>query len=166
MSFHFISTFTAVCFICPTNNDKLKLYIIKMAQRWLPNYADFFHSLGRLIEICERQRPSQRRCGWVWKDIVSPFKSRRNVQRYAFCLEFLVLLEWDTLPIPVEQLESLSNVEESDEYNEPGYEHLNFHPDDGVSTYPIWISFGIGFLKQKGICFHDSLFLEVISAVY
>lgn len=28
---------------------------------WLPNYAEFFHALGRLIQTCERQRQSQAR---------------------------------------------------------------------------------------------------------
>ena len=30
-----------------------------------------------------------------------------------------------------EELESLSNVQDSDEYNEPGPQHLNFHPEHG-----------------------------------
>ena len=34
---------------------------VKMAQRWLPNHAEFFHSLGRLIESAERQQQSQPR---------------------------------------------------------------------------------------------------------
>ena len=30
-----------------------------MTQRWLPNYAEFFISLGSLIESAERQQHSQ-----------------------------------------------------------------------------------------------------------
>ena len=114
-----------------------------MAHRWLPNYADFFHSLGRLIETCERQRPSQRRDA-------ADFYLRR-VDEYERTLSVLLSRLTETyrdMPIVLnsfnhirllrirlgelrEELESLSNVQDSDEYNEPGPQHLNFHPEDG-----------------------------------
>jgi hypothetical protein len=120
-----------------------------MTQRWLPNYADFSHSLGRLIETCERQRPSQRRdaadfnlrrvdeyertlpillsrLNETYRDMPFVLNSFYHIRLLGFCLSEIR-----------EELESLSNVQESDKYNEPGHEHLNFHPDDRGCTYPI-----------------------------
>ena len=117
-----------------------------MAQRWLPNYADFFHSLGRLIETCERQRPSQRRDA-------ADFYLRR-VDEYERTLSVLLLRLTETyrdMPIVLnsfyhirllrlrlgeihQELESLSNVQDVDEYNEPaGPQHRNFHPEHGIN---------------------------------
>ena len=110
--------------------------------RWLPNYAEFFHSLGRLIETCERQRPSQRRDA-------AEFYLRR-VDAYERTLSVLLsrLTEmYRDMPIvlnsfdPISllrirlgeirgELESISNVEESDKYNEPGLEKLYFHREN------------------------------------
>jgi hypothetical protein len=66
-----------------------------MAQRWLPNFEEFFYSLGRLIENSERQLHSQTCSEYLIRRLVCrsrrvrtncidfAIKAERNLSKYA-----------------------------------------------------------------------------------